>query len=211
MAVSLASLVDQVESDVPARNGVPSSDQYEQAVKAAVNDFSSRAPMKKYAELSIISGTASYSLPAGFRSIVTLESPFSPDGVLNTPAGLIPVSLGYKERYSIAGGNITFIPTPEYTLTRSLWYLAGYVLDEDEIYQDMTEVEADIVVLKAKSLVTRIQTNKARSEGWRYRIGDEEVDKSKIGSGLDSESEALKSDYLEAVEAYIGPVGARSG
>jgi len=56
MPISLEILITRLQSDVPARSGVPDSGQYEQAVRDAVGDFNQRAPMQKVAVLSVVSG-----------------------------------------------------------------------------------------------------------------------------------------------------------
>jgi hypothetical protein len=209
MAVSLAVLKSRLQSAVAARDGVPDDAQYEQAVQDAVADYSSRNPLKKATTLSIVAGTASYSLPADFLKVIALESLTSQDGVIISPAGLIPVSATYREKYYVAGGQITFVPTPQYSAPRPLWYAAAYTLDDDE-YPDMTEDVARVVLLKAQSLALGLQANSQAGSGWAYQIGDERVDKSKMGPGLRDQAKALEDEYLAAVRAQIGAVGMRA-
>src|SRR5687768_4507420 len=92
MSTELSDLIDKLQSKVPARNDVPSDSQYRQAVIDAVDDFSLRASREKITTLQIVSGTATYDLPADFVKIIKLEGLACGDGVLNTSAGLIPLS-----------------------------------------------------------------------------------------------------------------------
>jgi hypothetical protein len=69
MSVTLADLVSRLQADVPARNGVPSPAQYEQAVEDAVEGYGLRRPMQKTSDVAVVSGTASYGLPADFVTI----------------------------------------------------------------------------------------------------------------------------------------------
>lgn len=203
----LDDLVTRLQEDCPADEGVPSAEQYERAVKNAVADFGERAGRVKRATLQIVTGTASYDLPEDFLKMVKMLGLCSEDGVLITPQGLIPVTPGYREEYRVNGLTITFYPTPAYSVAREYRYKAGWALSVDslegEFYDDLTEREAGIVLLLAQSLATSKQLN-ALGGGFAYRQGDVSVDTTNQAQGLSSRVDALKRDYLEAVNAYIG-------
>jgi hypothetical protein len=209
MATTLASLVSRLQNDVPASSSVPSSAQYEQAVKDAVEDFNSRAPLRKLATLSIVSGTANYDLPGDFRKVIALESADNLDGILqNTSGALIPVSTAWEERYSVGGGSITFYPTPTYTTSRDLWYAAGYVLDSSNIYQAMGDDVARIVMLKARAIASGYKAAKEAGNTIEYSIGDETVKKS-AATAYEKQGKSAETEYLEAVKKFVGVVGMR--
>jgi hypothetical protein len=138
MSIALSSLVDQLESDVPPMHGTPTSAQYTQAIKDAIADLGRRAPMQKLTTIAVVSGTATYALPADFLKLIRLTSLAAPQGVLITGAGLIPVSSGLRDKWLINGLHITFYPTPAYTIERELWYAAAYALDGDD-YDNLTD------------------------------------------------------------------------
>jgi hypothetical protein len=201
MSIALATLVARLQAAVPARDGAPSETQYELAVRDAVEDYGVRRPMQQVADVAVASGVASYALPADFVKLIRFESLLATGGVLNTPDGLIPVSATFRERVMVQGGSLVISPTPTYSATRRLWYGAKHALDESEAYTTLTEVEARIVLLKAQALALNWQTNSQAGSGWRYRIGDEEVDKSKLGSGLREQAQAKEAEYRAALEA----------
>jgi hypothetical protein len=208
--IYLAEIIERLEEDVPAQDGVPSESQYERAVKDAVADFGRRAGRVKLGTLNIIAGTASYDLPDDFLSMIALTGIVSADGVLNTAQGLIPVSTGFAEHYTIANRVITFSPTPTYSVGRSYRYKAGWAIsgeDDQSGYEDMSEDEAAIVLLKAKALaVGKIAAAAASEGGFSYRQGDVTVDLSGHVSGLRASALALDTEYLAAVEIYVGTV-----
>jgi hypothetical protein len=211
MAVSLEALVTRLKGDVAARDGVPSDAQYEQAVEDAVADYSRRNPLRRAFTLSIVGGTATYDLPDDFLKVITLESLTSSDGVIVSPSGLIPVSATYRERYYVAGAQITFSPTPQYTAGRDLWYAAAHVLDDgDNEYPDMADGDAAIVMLKARSLALDLQANSMAGDGWMYQVGDEKVDKRGKVENTRQAARDLETQYLQAIEAAIGAVGMRA-
>ena len=211
MAVSLATLRTRLESDVPARGGIPGDEQYERAVRDAVADYGRRNPLRKLTTLSIVSGTATYDLPDDFLRVITLESLTSPDGVIISAEGLIPVSATYSERYYITGTQITFDPTPTFTVSRDLWYAATYVLDDSYEYADMTEADAGIVLLKARALAKRMQADGVTAgDIIEYQVGDARVKRADLGKSLSSAAVTLEQEYLAAVAAAIGPVGMRA-
>jgi len=211
MTASLESLVTRLQADVPARSGAPDSSQYEQAVRDAVSDFNRRAPMEKVAMLSIVSGTAAYSLPADFVRVISLQSLTEPGGVIVSGSGLIPTSATFRERYTIAGLTITFYPTPSYALARELWYAAGHVLDGDDAYPDMTSDVAGQVMLKAQAIALMLQANKAAQEAWSYQIGDERVSKEKLAAELRAQAQAAEQRYLQKVAGGgVGTIGLRA-
>ena len=210
MSTTLAELVSRLESAVAARDGVPSAEQYEQAVKDAVDDYSDRNSMRKVTTLSIVAGTAEYDLPDDFLRVIRLTAFTAQDGAVVTSAGLVPVGPQFQETFHVAGGKIVFYPTPQYTMARDLFYAAGYVLDDDDAYQDLMRDDARIALLKAQAIALGWQVNAARAAGgWKYQIGDEMVDKSQLGAGLGQQADAKESEYLAAVKAKVGSVGMR--
>jgi hypothetical protein len=206
----LSEIIERLSEDVPAQDGVPSASQYERAVKDAVADFGRRAGRVKRSTLNIIAGTASYDLPDDFLSMIAMSGIVSADGVLNTSYGLIPVSAGFAESFTIANRVITFSPTPTYSVSRAYRYKAGWAIsgaDEQAGYEDMSEDEAAIVLLKAKALaVGKIAAAAAGEGGFSYRQGDVTVDLAGHVSGLQASALALDTEYLAAVEIYVGTV-----
>lgn len=184
---TLADLIADLQTDVPAVNSVPTTAQYEKAVKDAVNEFSRRCGLVKIASLNIVSGTATYDLADDFLKLILLESPVGIDGVIISASGIIPLGESWDETYQVVAGQITFFPTPTYTMTRDYRYKAAWILtgdDGSETYADMRDEEAQIVLLKAKALATEKIMNAQASKGsLRYSFGAVSVDKS---SGLDS-------------------------
>jgi hypothetical protein len=212
MTVTLATLTERLQADVPARSGVPTEAQYERLVKDAVADYSRRKPMEKVTTLTIVSGTADYTLPDDFLFAIKLESLWHPDGVIHSTSGLIPVSATYDETYTVAGLTMTFHPTPRYNTTRDLRYAAAHVLNDSDAYASMTEADARIVLLKAAELALTLQARAAAISGEmvEYQIGDERVKRASAADSLTKRADFARSDYEAAVAAVIGPVGVRA-
>ncbi len=212
-STNLIDLVEQLEENVPAKDGVPSAAQYAQAVPDEAADFSRRCGRVKIATLSVVSGTASYALASDFVQLVKLYSLSNADGIINSGTGLIPVNVSWTEKYQVADGTITFYPTPEYTLSRDYEYKAGWVLDSSDVYQEMGSFEAGIVLLLAEARALGLQANVAAQQAWSYQIGDERVSKEKLADVLRAQAEARKADYMDAVRQYGGrgrTIGRRS-
>lgn len=211
MAKTLASLVSQLQSEVPAVNSVPTTAQYTQAVKDAVAEFSRRCGVKKNSTIAVVSGTASYALPTDFLKLIEIDDPYSNEHhVIVTATGIIPFSelSPFEEEITVVNKMLTIFPTPGYSMTRYLEYKAGWVLsgtDPNETYADMGDDEAQIVMIKAKSLAIEKRANAlASSGGMKYSLGAVSVDKS---SGVDSLSKmvfTLHGDFVAACESYNG-------
>lgn len=205
MSIALDDLVTYLEADVPARDSVPSEGQYEKCVKDAVADYGRRRPLEKITTLDIVNGTAVYDLPTDFLRLIKLERSTIMDGnVIISDEGIIPVSSTYEERYTIAGVQITFYPTPTYTLSRDLRYVAKHVLDESDEYPDLLDEDAEIVLLKAQALALQKQANAMAPNAWKYGLGDESVDKTNQVRALREQAEFIEKQYLEAVRAAVG-------
>src|SRR5690349_1841073 len=87
---TLAALLTELQSEVPAVSSVPTTTQYTQAIKDAVAEFSRRCGVKKNSTIAIISGTASYALPDDFLKMIEMDDPFDPKhGVMITSTGII--------------------------------------------------------------------------------------------------------------------------
>ena len=207
---TLAVLLAQLQSEVSAVNSVPTTTQYTQAIKDAVAEFSRRCGLVKFAELSIVSGTASYNLPADFLKLIMLESLAGADRVIISTTGIIPVSAEWEETYQIVNKVITFKPTPGYTLTRDYRYKAAWVMtggSGSETYADLGDDEAQIVMLEAKSLALEKRANaQAASGGLRYSFGAVSVDKTGGVDDLSKTRFALHGQFLEACDRYNGAV-----
>ena len=213
MSVTLAELLTRLQAEVPARSGVPSETQYTQAIEDAVADYSRRKPLEKVTTLSIVSGTADYTLPTGFLYVIHFETLWAEDGVLNTTDGLIPVSAAYEEYFTIAGLTLTLHPTPTYTTTRDLRYAAGHVLTSSA-YPDMTDDDARILLLYAQALCLRSQARAAATasggEIVEYQIGDERVKRSASSDTLRSTAADVEAEYERRVTKAIGSTGLRA-
>lgn len=207
MAIALIDLILRLGEQV---DGL-SEAQLEEAVRTAVTLFSSKAGMIKRGQLAVVAGTAAYDLPTDALSVIRLESLQSRGHTMVTGQGLIP--LGHtmqKETYTVAGKRITLLPTPAYTATRYIHYRAGHVLDANDVYPDMTDEVADIVMLRAQANALRVLAVASAPAGWRYSIGDVMVDKSNLSRAIREEAQSLDQQFNEAVAAYIGPAGSLS-
>lgn len=206
MSVSLASLLSRVQAAVPARDDVPSREQYEQCVKDAVEDYGARRPMQKTTDVSVVSGTDSYDLPSDFVKLIKFESVLGQAGVLNTSAGLIPVSSTFKERVMVQGGSLVISPEPTYSATRRLWYGAAHVLNSSDVYPNMSEADARIVLQHAEWGALMIQANHAAQEAWQYQLEGERVSKEKLAGELRKQATAKMAAYVNAL-ASMGSWG----
>lgn len=207
--IMLDTLIAQLQADVPAENGTPSEAQYERAVKDAVADFGRRAGRIKRATLNIVAGTATYPLAADFVRMVNLVGLYGECGILNTPQGIIPLGTGeIYEEYLVYGQEITFCPTPVYTMAREYRYKAGWALTVEsggDYYDDLTEDEAAIALILARANATRHKAD-ALGGGISYRQGDVAVDTTGQAHQLHRMIDNLMASYLAAVDAYVGTV-----
>lgn len=192
-------LVYRLYAAIPPR----APEDYEQLIVDAVNRLSQDAPMIRRATLNVISGTADYTLPAGFQALIELQSPSQPGGLINSAAGLIPVSASWDEAYEVAGNTLTFTPTPTYTMGRAYRY-AAYHVAVDGRYTTLTENLARLALLYAQSQVLTAQASAASGSAWKYTIGDESVDKTGQSKGLQAQADALMKQYQAEVKALQG-------
>lgn len=205
----LSELVALVMEDIPQVDDSPTDLQYEQAVKDAVRDFSERCGVEQIGTLTIVSGTATYALPDDFLTMIVLETPMSADGVLHSSGGLIPIPAVWSERYIIRNGQITFHPTPTYSMTRDFRYKAGWVGTElgeygDVDYETLGEREGRIVAIKAKSLVSGKKANAAAGESIKYSFGAVSEDLSSASEDYGKDAYRFQGEYLDACNRYNG-------
>lgn len=207
MSKTLAELVDQLQEDVPVRDGVPSEEQYERAVKEAVRDFSRRCGRKRRATLNVVSGTATYDLADDFLKLIKFVSLTAHDGIINSAAGLIPVPADFCEEWTINENQITFYPTPAYTLAREYTYKSAWIATEDDygdVYATMGDEEADIVLKKAKASGLDLLWKQSAGSSFKYQIGDESYDMSNVGSDFEKSMKAAEGEYMSACDSYNG-------
>lgn len=206
MAVALSDLTSWLDVALPNLTGP----QTVSAVKSAVSAFSNKAGMVKRVAISVVTGTATYELPDDFISLIKLERMTALGDVWVQGNGtLIPTANSRAEKATVAGRNIVFVPTPQYTTTRYVWYRAGYALT-DGTYEDMTEEMAEIIKVKAQANGLRFLATSNATDGWKYSIGDVMVDKSNLSRGLRESAGELDREFDAMVKAFIGPVGIRA-
>lgn len=208
MAISQSQLVTQLQSDVPAYNGVPTAEQYVRCVVDALADLSRRAPLQKVTTIQIVAGTAVYAVPTDFVRIIKFAWQTLPgQRVIITGAGIVPLSATYRERVEVVGGQLTIYPTPTYSLARDLVYAAGYVPDTAGNYANLTEQLQGIAALKAKSLALSHQADAAARQSWRYATGDQSVNKEALYQAFQAQATENEKKYLAAIAAWVGVVG----
>lgn len=203
----LSELIERLMDDVPAEDGVPSGTQYENAVKDAVRDFSERCGLEQIGTLNIVSGTATYDLPADFLKLIRLTA-LGGNGVLyGSDSQLIPLSANWCETHTIRNGKITFYPIPRYTMARDFHYKAAWILDDEDYgdtYETLGEREARIVLLKAKSIAMNKLSNAQAGSAIKYSFGAVSED---LTGGSDSTkvtADQMDSEYLDACKQYNG-------
>ena len=215
MSILLSDLVERLAVDVPAEDSVPSNTQYEKAVQDAIRDFSEQCGLVQISTLNIVPGTATYDLPADFLKMIALESFASADGVLISAQGLIPISANWEEQHTIRNGQITFYPTPTFTMARELRYKAAWIgtdieaddsVAADTDYETMSEREARIVLLKAQANALEKQSNALSGQTLKYSLGAVSVDKGSTIEEKRRKADSFNDEYLAACEKYNGQV-----
>jgi hypothetical protein len=119
----------------------------------------------------------------------------------------VPVLPEFKERITVRTRQLTIYPTPTYTMTRQLRYKAGWVSTPDdygEVYEEMGEEEASIILLKAKSLAQKKKEDAAGGKGYRYQVGGVSVDTTSQAGVSVKSAESWQSEYESRVEKYNG-------
>lgn len=226
MTILLADLISRLTADCPAVSGVPTTAQYEQAVKDAVVDLSRRASVVRVATLAIVAGTASYTVPSDFQKLIRLAQigavyGLSSDvdygvyggawerdprgGVYVSPAGLVPFSGSYREQITVAGDTLTIYPTPTVSADRQLVYAAGDALVSGE-YPTLTEDRASIALLLAKATcLDRIASSPGGVAGAgavkKITTGGDTVEYSDVANSARTTAADFRQQYLAAIQS----------
>lgn len=210
MTITLASLIARLEADAPAVSGVPSAAQYAQAVKDAVADLSRRASVPRQTTLSVVSGTASYTLPSDCIKLIRLSQIGVPvqDNVWITPAGLVPMSGSYREQITISGDQLIIYPTPTVSADRTLLYAAGDALNvAGDAYDTLSEQRASIALLHARAACLERIASSPGGQAQKISGLGYTIDSSSSASGQRSEASGLRSEYLAAVDSLNSAIG----
>lgn len=217
MAKSLIGLIAELKNQVDQQDDYPTDDQYRQAVVDAVRDLNTRLPYRNEVELSIVSGTAAYTLPADFFRVIRFESPYyDGGGTVITGSGIIPRSKIGKNRdewFKVFNGTMTLVPTPTYDDTRRLWYQAIHVLDEDDEYPNMDDWWAGIMLIQARSILLSLLAGSLSQSGAgleSYQLGDFRIERGKGIERMREESKRAHEEYIQAVRDAKGVQGQRA-
>lgn len=206
---TLTALTAQLAASVPAKAGVPTTAQYEQAIKDAAADLGRRCPRRLVGVLSVVPGTATYALPAGFRKMIRLDRLTGGTVRRDASGMLVPFSMSFTEDTVIDNGQITFFPTPQYTLDRQFIYMAGFPYDGgSDAFLGLPDDYEGALMLKAQAVLLR-QMGNGSAGGFAYQIGDVRVDKKDAGSSYSTQAATAEDAYLAAVAAINGKVGVR--
>ena len=199
---TVADSATELQTKIPAYDGVPAD--YQELVIDAVNDYSTKRPLRKIATIAVVNGTASYALPSDFVILISITGVTSNQGAFVDGDGfIVPTSKGFTETYTIANGQITFYPTPQYTLNKTLEYGAGYLV-ADEMTADFAKSDWSIVKHLAQSFVLSEQANKAARNAFRVSTGAETIDKQKQSAVLQDASGREAAVYEAAVSRASG-------
>ena len=207
MPITRQSLIDSLTAALPARAGAPSSTQYADAVDAAVLAYSQRVPLVRTTTLAVTAGVSSYSLPADFLSLVSLESAEVLGlHVAITSAGIVPLGDAEDEVYEILGNTLVFDDAPTYSSERTLKYNAAHVVTSGT-YADMQTRDREPVLLRAQADLLRMLAMREAGNAWSYKIGDESVDKKGLGQALFMAADVIDRQYERIVETLGGGAG----
>lgn len=206
MGIALDDLVEELETYFPS--GL-TAEQMIAAVKRAVKAFSKKVTMQRRITINVVNGTASYDLPDDFIGIIRFESLITGDGIYVQPGGgLVPLnSTIMPGQYSVTGKTITFLPTPSYSVTFYMWYRAGHVLNDQEVYPYLEDMAQDIVLTKAQAEALRLINAGGVGDNWKYQFGDVMIDKSNLNSSIGSVIANLNQEFDQMVADYVGPIG----
>lgn len=180
----------RLEGLVQAYDSVPTTAQYKQAVKDAIDDLGNRRPLVDTTTLNLVDDTADYDLPSDFLRVIRVRAPTSADD--------------YNEEWDVRGSTITFYPTPSTDHDYELRYCAAYAgaaSNGDTEYADIGDTEARVLLFKAKSLCLRMIADHVRQDAWRYQEGEQAVNKEKQASAFDSGADKAEADYLKELKA----------
>ena len=207
MPITRQSLIDSLTAALPARAGAPSSTQYADAIDAAVLAYSQRVPLVRTTTLAVTAGVSSYSLPADFLSLVSLESAEVLGlHVAITSAGIVPLGDAEDEVYEILGNTLVFDDAPTYSSERTLKYNAAHVVTSGT-YADMQTRDREPVLLRAQADLLRMLAMREAGNAWSYKIGDESVDKKGLGQALFMAADVIDRQYERIVETLGGGAG----
>jgi len=215
MSIAFSTLTTRLSTNVPADSGVPSTAQYEQAVRDAVSDFNADVTRVKSILLSIRSGVATYSLPADFVKLVALKHPpisHSQSGqvIVITESGLVPMVGPLRETITIEGDSLRISPAPTYSATRELRYGAGHIeTGTPAAYAEMSDREARIVMMLAQSYAYGYQAAVKVGSVTEYTVGDVRAKLGNAAVDLQGSASALLTEYKDAVKKYIGTLVTR--
>lgn len=184
-------------------DGAPTSTQYDQAVKDAITDFSRQCGLMKINSLPIVSGTATYSLAADFLKLVSMDALVGVDGVIVSQNGLIPLSKDFEEEWTIVNKQVTFYPTPAYSMTRYYKYKAAWIATAGD-YTSLGEDEAEIVLLRAKALASEKIANSQAGDAIKYSFGAVSEDLGGMAESAQKDSNNFDKEYAQACEVYNG-------
>jgi len=211
MTVPLAEIIDRLKGAVAQQSGTPTDVQYQGAVIDAVADFSTQLGPVRESTISIVSGTAAYSLPADFLALMKLTAMVIGGVVIQGGGKIVPTSaIGRSERFVCAGGMLTIYPTPTYTIDRTLVYQSAFVLSAGEVYQALADADVSIILMKATALLLRQLGASAAPGAFRYQFGDLTIDKSASTKNVIEAAGQLDAGYADAISRRKGPQSTRS-
>lgn len=204
MTVKKSWLVERLRAAVPCKDeSPPSATGYEAAIDAAILAFSQRVPLVRVSSIAIVAGTATYSLPADFLSLISFDQTTDGDVVL-TSGGIVPLGDQYSDAYNIIGLTLVFEDAPTFNETRDLKYNALHATNVSLAYPDLVPIQAEAVIMKATADLLRQRAALEAGNAWTYRIGDESIDKKGLGDSIFKAADMFDAQFERAVAAMVG-------
>lgn len=197
--------MERLDGAVPVRDGIPSAEQRQAALFDGLDALNRRAPRTKIVSVAVVAGQDIYTLPADFILLIKIDNLATPEGILISDYGLIPIpASGQTEEYTISGQTITFYPTPAYNTTRRITYAAGHIMGEDDEFTEMSRAEGAAILLHAQAACLTLQANAAAQKAWQYQLGDERVSMERLSAELREQARELERQFNVTTERLGG-------
>lgn len=197
-------------------DSIPDIQGYQLAVLNAVEEFDRRTQKSILANITLVVGQTSYSLPQETKGIISVKTPFAA-----TPQPLstsrwnekyiftdriIPVPFDFDIptwSFTVSPPAIVFDTAPVFGATIKVIYKSGIYIDpSNAIFCDSEQ--KNIFMIKARSLVLQSQASNTASDSWVYTLTLETADKRAQASSIRAQSQELQKEFDAQVKSYNG-------
>lgn len=202
MSITVSDLTNRIRRNTTTYNNIPNPEQIVEFINRSLSDLADKSPHVLTTTISIVAGTATYSLPNDFHSVKSFD--MGSGGGYMIGDTMYGSKETYSERITITGGTLVISPTPTTNQDRTLEYYARHISVNGE-YPYLEERYINAVIWRAITYICSAKMAEAERVAWVETEGESRIDKTGIFKSIAAEKSLAEQEWSRALASISDP------